>query len=311
MVRDSALALRGRGYQCEVFTTNGLGHLAESLQGVGIPVWDCSERRPRIAGLPLRLVRKVAGFKPDIVHAHSGTWLPATMVKMLLRYPHVVFTDHGRYPPEPRYRALIERWWFYRRTDRLVAVSSALARYLKDFLRLPSQPEVIQNGIDLTAYRDARRRRSELRGEWGLADDEVLAISVGRLEAVKNHAGMLQALAQVAADVPKLRLAMLGVGRLRKQLLALSEQLGLQDRVMFLGYRTDVADCLGAADLFVNASTTEGFPLSLLEALAAGLPVMATSVGGIPEALGSPPAGILIPPGDTRRLAEAFAELTR
>lgn len=310
MVHDMALALRARGFRAEVFVTQDLGTYAQSLHQARVRVWDSREPTLRIPGLPIRLLRNLADFKPAIIHGHSGTWFPSSVAKLVLRSPRLVFTDHGRYRPEPWYRALVDKWCFYRQTNRLVAVSSDLADYLADVLRLPAAPEVIENGIDLVPFREVDpRRRWALRAEWGVSDDEVLAVSVGRLEPVKNHAGLLQAVAQIAPQQPKLRLAIVGSGRQLKQLRAHVKQLGLEKRVLFLGYRSDIPDCLGAADVFVSASLTEGLPIALLEALAAGLPILTTAVGGIPKTLGSPPAGILVTPGDIGELATALAQL--
>lgn len=310
MIRDLAIALRERDYECQVFVMYGLGVYADSLARAGIPYWDCKERWPRVPGLPTRLLRALRRFRPSIIHSHSGTWFPASVAKLTLGSPRLIFTDHGRYTPEPRYRSVVERKFFYRQTDKLIAVSADLADYLKEFLKLAAPPDVIENGIDLAQYQGPNRsRRSELRAEWGVTDDEVLAIAVGRLERVKNHAGMLEALTLAAKEVPRLRLAILGSGRLRESLMAQAVQSGLEERVSFLGYRDDVAACLAAADLFVSASTTEGLPVALLEALATGLPVVATGVGGIPDALGVPPPGAVVAAGDMKGLAAGLVEL--
>ena len=149
-----------------------------------------------------------------------------------------------------------------------------------------------------------------LRAEWGVAEDEVLAVTVGRLAPVKNHRSLLEAFAAISFKIPKLRLALVGTGHLERGLRAQTDRLGLTGRVLFLGYRSDIPDCLNASDLFVSASVSEGLPVSLLEAWAAGLPVVATAVGGIPEAMGNPAAGILVESGDSASLAAALAALS-
>ncbi len=309
MVHDLSLALQGAGLRLGVFPIGGLGVYADPLRAAGIEVVDCREPKLRIRGFPRRLIAALKTFAPSLIHAHSGTWLPATVAARWSGKPPLVFTDHGRYPPEPRGRAIIERWCA-RRTSLVVAVSQDLASYLASWLALSSPVRIIPNGIDLARFQEVKAgRREELRASLDVGSRDVLAIAVGRLVPVKNHTAMLQALARAAPQAPGLMLALLGAGPLEAELRALATDLKVADRVRFLGFRADVADCLAAADLWVSTSTTEGMPIALLEALAAGLPIIATAVGGVPETLGSPPAGRLVPPGDAAALAGALVEL--
>jgi len=308
---DLTVALRAEGYDAAVFCLKELGFYAEALRQADVPVWDCRETLVRVRGVPARLIRRLSAFRPAVIHAHSGTWLAAAVAKWFLRYPRLIFTEHGRYPPEPRWRARIERWC-NGRTDRLVAVSGPLADYVQEFIGLRRRPDVIHNGVDLNLYHpmpEARRRL--LRDQWGAVDQDVVVLAVGRLEPVKNHAVLLRALADSLRAVGTLRLVILGAGSQEVDLRRLAGSLGLGTRIRFLGFRTDVADCLRAADVFVLPSATEGLPMSLLEAMAAGLPTVATRVGGIPDALGNPPAGILVAPNDVDELARALVSMAR
>lgn len=309
LVRDLALALSARGHEAAVFCLNGLGTYADELTAAGVAVHDCREGAFRLRGYPAALIRRLAEFRPDVIHAHSGTWLAASVAKSRLRAPRLVFTDHGRYPPEPWLRSRIERWC-HRRTDGFVAVTQALARYDRDYLALEAEPRVVLNGIDLAPFApDGRATRERLRAEWGVSPDDVLAIAVGRFAPVKNYAGMLEAVAAARRQAPALRLAILGTGPDEDATRGRAAALGLGEAVHFLGFRRDVTDCLRAADLFVNSSHTEALPVSLLEAMAAGLPTVAPAIGGIPDALGDPPAGVLTVPGRTDELAAALAAL--
>ena len=309
LVRDLSLALASRGHVPAVFCTNGLGMYADELSAAGIEVHDCAEGPIRLRGYPARLIRALREFAPDVIHAHSGTWFAASVAKSRLRAPRLVFTDHGRYPPEPWIRGQIERWC-HRRTDGFVAVTSALARYDREYLRLPYEPPVVLNGIDLAPYAsNGAGARERLRSEWTIGPTDVLALAIGRFAPVKNYQGMLQALAIARKDAPNLRLAILGTGSGEEAVKALATDLGISDAVTFLGFRRDVSDCLEAADLFLNASHTEALPVSLLEAMAAGVPTVAPRVGGIPDALGEPPAGLLVPAGETRALAQALSRI--
>lgn len=310
LVRDLALALAQRGHVAGVFCLSGLGMYADELTAAGIGVYDCQEGPMRLRGYPAALIRSLREFEPDVIHSHSGTWFAATVAKSRLRTPRLVFTDHGRYPPEPWVRGRIERWC-HRRTDGFVAVTSALARYDRKYLDLPEEPRVVLNGIDLEPYAsNGIAVRERLRTEWGIAHSDVVALAIGRFAPVKNYDGMLRAVALARLEAPALRLAILGSGPGEEAARALANSLGIGDSVRFLGFRRDVADCLTAADLFLNASHTEALPVSLLEAMAAGVPTVAPRVGGIPEALGEPPAGLLVPPGETSALAATLVRIT-
>ncbi len=309
VVRALSLAVVGRGYKSGVFCLSGLGIHADELTASAVAVHDCQEGWMRMRGLPLQLLKALGRFKPDIVHAHSGTWFPAAVSSMLLRRPRLVFTEHGRdvrqAPSSPR----LERWCA-KRTDRVTTVSSALADYVRQWLTPRQMPVVIPNGIDLHRYRESNNgTRDRLRESWHVAECEVLSVAVGRLVPVKNHVGLLRAFAQATRRAPNLRLAIVGDGPLRSALVAQAQSLQIERQVAFLGFRDDVAACLQAADCFVMTSKTEGLPVSLLEAMAAGLPIVASDVGGVPEALGDPPAGVLIAPEDTEGLSNALAEV--
>lgn len=309
MVRDLTLELDRSAFTPAVFTVLEPGHYAEDLREAGIAVWDCREPRIRIRGIPLRLIRRLASFEPDVIHAHSGTWFPAAVAKTVLRGPSLLYTEHGRYPPEPWLRSVIEAWCGWR-TDLVAAVSGAVADYIADFARLRKAPVVLPNGIDIERFRttDPSTRR-KMRRELGVPDDATLFVSVGRMVEAKNHAVLLEAFRRVRETCPDAHLALIGDGPLEEELRRQAERLALGDHVLFPGFRDDVELCLHASDVFVLPSRTEGMPLALLEALAAGLPTIASDVGGVGEVLGEPPAGLLVPAGRVDELAGAMGEV--
>lgn len=308
-VRDLTLQLFERGFEPAVFSTAQLGLYFEELEARGIAVRDCRGGGGlRIPGLPRPLLRELSRFRPHIIHAHSGTILPSAVSRLLLRSPRLIFTDHGRYP-EPRWVSYVERACLTQ-VDRYVAVAEELARYVQGYLSMAEAPLVIPNGIDRSPYlRPATTSREALRAEWGVRPGEILAMTVGRLAPVKNHSFLFKAVAEAAKTVPGLRAAIVGDGSLEPDLRAECAALGLQERVLWLGFRKDIADCLRAADIFVISSDSEGLPLVLLEAMAAGLPVVSTEVGGIPTALGG--TGLLVPPRAVGQLAGALASLAQ
>jgi glycosyltransferase involved in cell wall biosynthesis len=306
IVRDLALGLAARGHDPGVFCTTKLGRHADDLRQARIQVWQCAEHKLRV--LPTTLIARLIRFAPDVIHAHGGAWRPAAIAAMLFRSTPLIYTEHGREPDTPSWRTTIERW-IARRTERITAVSTAAAVELRRSLRLRAAPDVIPNGVEPPIIRDGARE--ELRREFGIASEDVLALTVGRLEKVKDHALLIQAFASIADEVPKVRLAIAGDGSLRAVLREQAARLGLQNRIWLLGYRTDVSDWLRAADLFVLSSAREGLPLSLLDAMSHRLPAVATAVGGIPEVLEGAQAGVLVPHGDADALGNAIARLAR
>jgi glycosyltransferase involved in cell wall biosynthesis len=302
VVTDLAQALPARGYEAGVFCTSKIGAHADELRRAGIPVWNCRDPSLRIPGLPVRLITRLRRFGPAIVHAHSGAWRPAAVACAILRSATLVFTEHGRDARQPRWRTLVDRWCA-RRTRRITAVSSGTASHLLEALALDTPPEVIANGVGPAPAR--RRSREEVRAALGLTD-EVLAIAVGRLEPIKDHALLIDALALLDPTPRPVCAAILGTGSLAQELRNQALRLGLERRVFFPGYQQDVADWLGAADLFVLSSAGEGLPVALLEAMGLGLPLVATSVGGVPDVLAGSRAGVLVPPGDRAALAGAI-----
>ncbi|MBE0590780.1 MAG: glycosyltransferase, partial [Gemmatimonadales bacterium] len=309
MVCDLSIGLHDAGHSVAVFSVGGLGVNADRLWNAGVPVHDCTEGKLRIRGLPLRLVRAIRRFRPDAIHAHSGTWLPAAVTSLFQRSAAVVYTEHGRYFPEPPLRALLDGWC-NRRTRSLVTVSADLAAYLQRFLRLPATPIVIRNGVDLTMYTgiDDLDRRG-IRDSWAAGPKDVVGICVARYVPVKNHALLIDAFSGCAATTERIRLVFYGEGPLEAELRSRVADLRLDDRLRFCEFSRQIHRSLAAADFFVLSSESEGLPLALLEALAAGLPVIATDVGGIADALGKPPAGILVESGDLPGLSRAIARL--
>jgi glycosyltransferase involved in cell wall biosynthesis len=164
----------------------------------------------------------------------------------------------------------------------------------------------IPNGVDLPPEDPTARGR--LRDELGLGEAPTLIVT-SRLHPMKGHAHLLDAVALLREDFPALRLLVVGDGVERGRLEEQAEELGLADAVVFTGFRTDVAELLRAADLFVLPSLREGMPNTALEAMAAGLPVVAAAVDGVPEVVVEEETGLLVPARDPQALRDAIGRL--
>lgn len=228
----------------------------------------------------------------DVVHTHNTyPHLYATLAARWASVPVVVQTRHGQRAGHG-WKSRVSYRWAAKLVDRVVAVSDDAARLCVDadgLLR--SKVQRIWNGIDLSDF--------DFHGPVA----EPIAISVARLSAEKDFPTLLRATALAAVQVPDLQLRIVGDGPERAALENLSRELGLSTRVEFLGERRDVPLLLRDAGFFVTASLTEGISLTLLEAMAVGLPVVATAVGGNPEIVQAGVTGLLAPAADPPALA--------
>jgi glycosyltransferase involved in cell wall biosynthesis len=168
---------------------------------------------------------------------------------------------------------------------------------------------VIPNGIPTRSYASSKMPRWEWRAREGFTESDLLFVCVARFAAQKNHALLLKAFAEGPAADRKAHLLLIGDGALRKRLESQAQNLGLSRQAHFLGLRTDIPEILRATDVFVLSSDFEGNPLSVMEAMAAGLPIVSTAVGGVPALLESGQQGLLVPPGDSESLSKALMVL--
>lgn len=281
--------------------------LAAELQAAGAPVFHLGKRRgfdPRQFG---RIGRVLQQFRPHLVHTHRYA-LSYAWPSLHRRHLPCVHTVHSLAEREvPRLHQLMFKR-AYRAGVAPVAISQEVAESLARVYGLTNLT-LILNGIEVQKYRQDKSLRSSWRRQHQVSPEALLCVAVGRLVPAKNHALLLRAFRQVAAAVPAAQLLIAGDGFLRQELEQLTRALGLTDRVRLLGKRSDIPALLTAADLFVLSSNWEGHPLSVMEALSAGLPVVATAVGGVPEQVDQGITGLLVPPGDCPALAQALLRL--
>lgn len=252
----------------------------------------------------------------DIVHTHtSKAGFVGRLAAVRARVPVVVHTPHGNifdgYFPRPVTRAFItmERY-AARRTDRIIELTpNGIEEHLRQGIGTRAQFEVVFSGIDLAPYDNARARRDETRRALGIAPDAVLIGAAGRLEPVKGFSHFIEAARIVAAAVPQAHFVLAGQGALEAALHA--EAVDLGGRFQFLGLRDDIPDLMAAFDIFVLSSLNEGMGRVLLEAAAAGVPAVATRVGGVPDVVHDGLTGILTPPRDPDALAAALCRLAQ
>lgn len=288
-----------------------VGTLGADLRTEGFPV-DVLGRRP---GIDWRCMRRLASLlrreRVDLVHAHQYTpFFYAATARLLGRRPPILFTEHGRpFPDVPRPKRIVANRLLLGRRDRVVAVGQAVRRALVASEGIPDRRiEVIYNGIDLDAFA-AVGDRAALRRELGLGADDLVILQVARLDPLKDHATAIRTAERLARSRPDARLVLVGEGPEEPAIREMIRSRGLESTVRLLGLRTDVARLLPAADLFLLTSVTEGIPVTLIEAMAAGLAVVGTRVGGMAEVVDEGRTGRLAPAGDDAALAEAILQL--
>jgi glycosyltransferase involved in cell wall biosynthesis len=254
----------------------------------------------------LRLRRLAREQRYDIIHTHMP--LSAAIARIALgRRPRFVHTEHNVWERHRR----SSRWanaLTFRRNSAVLAVSSSVAQSIKPPLVAFRKPpvEVLLHGINLNEIHLLSADRTQARAALGLDPSDVVIGTVGNFTRKKNQQMMLHATALLAERVPNVRLVLVGTGPLEDNLRHLAADLGIADRTIFTGSRDDVLELLPGFDVFCLSSQFEGLSIALVEAMATGIPCVATAVGGIPEVIEDGVSGLLVPAGATAALAHTL-----
>lgn len=286
-------------------------HLVPELAAAGVAARCLDASRSADLRWALRLRRRLADHPVDVVHVHSP--LVAAVARPVVRSlprrvrPRLVSTEHNGWWTYGAPTRLLNAWTA-RLDDATVAVSDEVRDSIAPGPR--ARVEVVVHGVPIAAVRAALAARADARRELGAGPDTVLVGTVANLRAQKAYPDLLDAARSVLLRGLPVRFVAVGHGPLEAELHARHARLGLGDGFRFLGYRADATRILAACDLFVLASTNEGLPVALMEALVLGLPVVATAVGGIPQAVTDDVEGLLVPPCRPGLLAAAIAALS-
>ena len=291
--------------------TDREGPLADQLRDEGFSV-HVLHRRPGIDWRCLLRLRRLLGeLSFDLLHAHQYTqFFVAATARRQIRPTPILFTEHGRHFPDvvSRKRRLGNRF-LLRKRDRIVGVGEAVRDALVSHERLPpARVEVVYNGVAPSTPITSEERR-EVRRELSFTDDHVVVMQVGRLDPLKDHATALKAFGAMHSSNTRARLVLIGDGPERERLEATTGGMKLHDAVQLLGTRHDVRRLWQAADIGLLTSVSEGIPLTLLEAMAARVPVVATKVGGVGEIVEDEHTGLLAPAGNCRALTQHLLTL--
>jgi glycosyltransferase involved in cell wall biosynthesis len=308
LVAALAARFRGTAVETSLITLSGrVGRLGAATRDrfdrfvVARPARGVSMLRP--AGL----AREIRGTRADVVHVHSGSWYKGAKAARLAGVRRVVYTEHGREHDDP---ALL-RWLDRRaaaRTDVVVAVSTRLRDYLAHAVGVdPAKIRVIHNAVDTDAFSPGPPS-AVLRRRLGIAPDALVIGSVGRLEEVKGYDRLIAAAALLRGRLARpFALVIAGDGSRREALRTQAQGLGVGDLVHLPGWTDEPATFYRALDLFVLSSRSEGESVSLMEAMACGIPPVVTDVGASAEIVGPELGAQVVPPGRPEALADAIA----
>jgi len=304
----------GEGFEQRICTTRGFD--ADFVRA------SFSEEKMDVAGrselglqFPLfRLVRIMRQYRPHIVHARNWGALEAVVAAKLAAVPVVIHSEHGyevdMFAGLPLRRRLF-RWTAYAMADAIFAVT----RELRDFHAReawihPERIGVMYNGVDTQRFAPCREARLAMRKELGLPAESFVVGTVGRLVPIKDHGTLLKAAALLFSSGIDVRVLLAGSGPERERLQRQAAD-ALDGQICFAGDSSRVPEMLNAMDVFVLPSLNEGMSNTLLEAMACGLPVVATNVGGNPEIVENNVSGCLFTPGDSQLLAHKLKHLAQ
>jgi glycosyltransferase involved in cell wall biosynthesis len=311
VVTNLAIEQSARGYRVCVFSINPTSGFRTELEQSGIQVVIGGKRH----AFDLQVLRKLRATVRErgatIVHTHN--FVPSYYAALAMVGTSggvLVNTCHnmGTRLSNTRLRLLYR--WSLRRTRRIAMVSHQVCEHLLALGIVPAEiTEVVSNGIPLGHARATPASRQVARDALGIEAGSLLIGSVGRLVGLKNHRLLIEQMPSLLPRFPNLRMVLIGGGPLEQELRELAISLGMADRVMLTGPRSDVAALLSAFDVFVLPSLTEGLSIALLEACSAGLAIAASDVGGNSEIVLDGTTGRLFPPADASALLSVLGEL--
>ncbi len=300
-------------YDVEFACLDNIGEIGERLQASGFPVTHLHRGSGIDFGCIRRLAKLIRTESVDLIHAHQYTPFFYSLATRWLRSScPILFTEHGRFLPDyPRRKRMLFNRLMLGRTDCVVAVGNDVKRALVENEGLPcDRIEVIYNGIPVETFNPEGHlgARQRLREDLGLPADAMVAVQVARLDYLKDHLSAIRAIAKTTAAA-NIHLIVVGDGPEQAKIVQEINACEIADRVHLLGLRDDVAELLAAADILLLTSISEGIPLTLIEGMSAGLPIVSTNVGGVPEIVTDGVHGLLCAAGDSAALAAHMIRL--
>lgn len=299
MLFDLGRRLKQDGLDIKVITVVGGGPLVSDFEREGIEVLVFYKKSKIGFGLVGQIYKYLRAEKPVIVHTHlfgGDTW--GRLAAILARVPIIVSTEHNTNLDEGWFKRKIKKFLSFF-TNKIVAVSEAVRNYSINVDHInKNKMVVIPNGIEMERFAAIPERK--------YSSPPIIGV-VGRLEKQKGHEYLFEAL-NLIKTIPWI-LWVVGDGSLKNRLERLAKDLSLRERIIFLGARSNIPEILSEIDIFVLPSLWEGLGLAVLEAAAAGKPIVASRVGGIPEVIEDRKTGILVEPKNIKSLADGLEQM--
>ena len=308
---SSSLCASGYEVYVGVLGNNSGSHMevarAAEKNGLRLKIFDC---RGKFDLETIRMLRKfIKKEQIDIVHSHGYKSNLYGLTAAYALDAKKVTTCHNWLSSEIKMKIyeIIDKLML-RSFDKVIAVSENLSKEILVTGIFADKVVTIANGIDILKY-SSGHQSLELKKAFGLEDKDLIIGAVGRLSEEKGHEYLIKAFKNVAEKLPNCKLMIVGDGTLRESLEVLVRSLEIEDKVIFTGIRDDIPELLKIMDLFVLPSLDEEMPLALLEAMAAGVPIVATAVGAVPSVIADQHLGKVVKPKDVRCITEAAIEL--
>lgn len=285
------------------------GFFAEELESQGIKIFLVNENveKNHSRFLFFKLSKILKQEQPDILHTHNThPLMDGTIAGLMAKTPVIIHTDHARAFPD-KLKYMIAENVLSRFINKMVAVSEFSKQQLVDFEKInPDKITVIPNGVN---FESKQYDVKEIRKEFGVDNYEIVIGTVSRLTEQKGTKYLIEAMPKVIEAIPGIVLMVVGDGVCREDLEQQVKQLGIENNVKFYGYQKAVDKYIQSMDFLVSSSIWEGMPLGILEVMQCGKPIVATTVGGVPEVVEHGKTGLLVESKQPEQLADAIVEM--
>jgi glycosyltransferase involved in cell wall biosynthesis len=274
----------------------------------GIKIFYLSKKLGPDISVFFQLMKVFKNFKPHVVNTHLYLLYYVLPVCLFMNVRVRVHTVHNiaKMEAKNRPRRIFQKLAFKFLKVQAVCVSQKVYKTVKSHYG-DVNSRVILNGVDIDKLYQSDEKKIEWRQKNKIKNGTNVFVNVAHLSHQKNQSLLIDAFSRVVQDFPDSLLLIVGDGELKDELKKRVSAAKIEDKVRFLGLRSDIPDILNASDIFVLSSNWEGFPICIIEAMAAGKPIVATSVGGVPEQISNRENGLLIPPGEQKQLVDAMS----